>query len=351
MSNNKVILLADIHFGENKNSEQTNQDLIAFCRFVTEEGLQRGINQLVILGDYFHQRDKLDIRTIDFGCQGAGILSNVFKGLFNTRPELLLGNHDLYYKNSRQVTSAEILDSYFQIIDEPVIYDNVLFSPWVTDEQDWDQLVNYYNDNEDTINYVLGHFEFSRFKMNANYIMEHGYSHKVFKNANHVFTGHYHTRQEMDNVTYIGSPIPFSFNDANDDQRGFCILDVETGEYEFVNFNKTKFLTVDYKDFLSSDYETPNDVSVRVEIEEDIDQKTMDEIKEKLESNDFRASKIQYTPNKYNEIVESVSEEDITDIDNVDASVIKYLQDSSEVGNVDNDLLVQLYQQAIEEEQ
>ena len=342
----KAILIGDTHHGENNNSDKTNEDLLEFYRFVVKESKKRKIKKLCHLGDFFHQRDKLDIKTIKYGIQGAEILNERFSGIYHDRPELILGNHDLYYKNSREIHSSEILNDHFDVIEHPFIEENVMFSPWVTDEQDWDDLIDLYNDHNP--DFVLGHFEFSRFRLNQNYVMEHGYSHKKFKRAKKVFTGHYHTRQEMDNVVYIGSPIPFNFNDANDPERGFCILDLETGEHEFVNFKKSQFLSIDHESFLNEDFDVPEDVSVRVEIAGDCDDKTMDAIKEKLESTSFRNSKIQYTPSRYKEIVESVNDGEVSDIENIDGSVIKYLQESSETEGIDNELLVELYNKAIE---
>lgn len=346
---NKIILIADTHFGENNNSEKTNNALLEFFEFVCEEGKKRGIDRLIILGDFFHQRDKLDVSTINYGLFGAEILAEHFEGLNSDRPDLIIGNHDIYYKYSKDINSANMLDAYLCVHEEPVVpmlNDECLFVPWVTDSSEWDRVIEMFKTQKPK--FVFGHFEFNSFKMNDHYIMEHGYSHRALKDAHKVFTGHYHLRQEMGNVVYVGSPIPFNFNDANDTERGFCILNLDTGEHEFVNFEKVQVKSLNHKEFLDQEFTHPDYMSIRVEIDEEIDEETMDKVKEKLENGGFRNSKIRYTPTKYKELVESIETDDIESVDNIDEAVINYIQSADTIEGIDPDLMIRLYRQVTE---
>ena len=75
--------------------------------------------------------------------------------------------------------------------------------------------------------YVFGHFELPYFKMNAMVEMpdvgtiqaEH------FAGCGKVFSGHFHKRQNMKNVTYMGNAFPHNYADAWDDDRGMMVLE------------------------------------------------------------------------------------------------------------------------------
>jgi len=348
--NNKVIIVADLHFGENNNSERTGDNLLAVLDRIDFVRKEEGIDRLVIAGDYFHHRDKIDVRTLETGVLGARKLVN-FRGLVGDQPDLIVGNHDLYYRHSRDCTSASVLDQYLTVHDQgPRIEGDLMLVPWVTGSEEWDQVVELFNRKKPR--FVFGHFEFNKFRMNDHYVMEHGRSHRVFKSAEHVLTGHYHMRQQKDNVTYVGSPIPFNFNDANDDQRGFAILDLDTGELEFRDLHIATVRSIGHEEFLKGDSlkGDPENTSVRVNIDEDIDDETMDKIKEKLENDGFRTTKINYTPSRYKELVESVNSEEIESVENIDEAVVKYLQASDEIEGIDRDLLIDLYREVAEEQ-
>jgi hypothetical protein len=75
--------------------------------------------------------------------------------------------------------------------------------------------------------YVFGHFELPHFYMNAMVQMpDHGeVKSDDFKNCGTVFSGHFHKRQEKDNVAYIGNAFGHNYSDAWDDERGIAILE------------------------------------------------------------------------------------------------------------------------------
>ena len=74
---------------------------------------------------------------------------------------------------------------------------------------------------------MLGHFELPNFYMNAMVQMpDHGeIKHSDFRGVERMFTGHFHKRQEVGNITYIGNAFPHNYSDAWDDDRGAMILE------------------------------------------------------------------------------------------------------------------------------
>jgi hypothetical protein len=46
-----------------------------------------------------------------------------------------------------------------------------------------------------------------------------------FVNQEYVFTGHFHKRQQSNNIVYIGNAFPHNYADAGDDDRGMMLLE------------------------------------------------------------------------------------------------------------------------------
>jgi DNA repair exonuclease SbcCD nuclease subunit len=60
----KVIIIGDTHFGELSNSKKYNQQLNEFFTWCTELAEERGIKQAIHLGDYYHNRNSINVETI-----------------------------------------------------------------------------------------------------------------------------------------------------------------------------------------------------------------------------------------------------------------------------------------------
>jgi DNA repair exonuclease SbcCD nuclease subunit len=86
--------------------------------------------------------------------------------------------------------------------------------------------------------YVFGHFEFRNFVVTgSDRKMEHGPDHTQFSSPKYIFSGHYHKRQALDNVIYIGNTFPTNYGDAWDDARGMALLDTDTDEVDFIDWD------------------------------------------------------------------------------------------------------------------
>ena len=75
---------------------------------------------------------------------------------------------------------------------------------------------------------MFGHFELPYFKMNAMVEMPDvgGIQTDHFAGCGQVFSGHFHKRQMMKNVTYMGNSFPHNYADAWDDDRGMMVLEM-----------------------------------------------------------------------------------------------------------------------------
>lgn len=334
----KIILSSDWHFGNAGNSPKHNLDLLNFIDWMINWSIENNVTHFANLGDLFHSRDKLDVQTIEYALEGVKRLNKRF-GKF----KLLKGNHDLYLRDSRDICSLHMFQDYADIVDKFSIEDNCLFTSWICNAEEYDELINV--TKEQNIDFVMGHFEFQSFAMNDHYIMEHGQSHKELSHVKNIFTGHYHGRQIRDNVVYIGNPFPFDFNDSNDMNKGFCVLDTETGEYEFINYEKIAVVDLTPEQLLEqdwSDFDQEN-ISVRVVADDDVSHETLDQVKELFEGSDFRNTKLVYSKKSQNEDDEP-EDIDVDEIMSVDQIVMHYIDSMDETEKVKPNLLREMYQ-------
>ena len=213
----KAIVFTDIHFGLKSNSLLHNQDCERFVDWVIETGREQGCETGMFLGDWHHHRASINLQTLNFSLQSLEKLSRSFSQFF-----FIPGNHDLYYRDKRDIHSAawarhipniHICNDWFQEGD-------VIIAPWLVG-----------NDHKKipklSSKYMFGHFELPHFKMNAMVEMpDHGeIAVEHFGHYDQVFSGHFHLRQNKRNINYIGNAFPHNFADAGDDRRGCMILE------------------------------------------------------------------------------------------------------------------------------
>jgi DNA repair exonuclease SbcCD nuclease subunit len=212
----KALLFTDIHFGLKSNSLVHNQDCEAFVDWAIQLGREQNCETGFFLGDWHHHRASLNLQTLNFSLRSLEKLSRAFDRFY-----FIPGNHDLYYRDRRDIHGAEwarhipniiVVNDWFQ--DEDVV-----IAPWlVGDDHKRIPKLN--------ARYVLGHFELPHFKMNAMVEMpDHGeLQAEHFDGVGEVFSGHFHLRQQRRNINYIGNAFPHNFADAGDDKRGCTVV-------------------------------------------------------------------------------------------------------------------------------
>ena len=143
----------------------------------------------------------------------------------------LIGNHDIYYKNTLRVNApTELLGEYENIIvyDEPttVVFDGlpILLLPWICDENYEESLRVVTQSSADV---CMGHLELNGFEAHPGHVMNNGMDVKHFSNFKKVFSGHYHMKSTKKNVTYLGNPYQLYWNDYGT-KRGFHVFNTES---------------------------------------------------------------------------------------------------------------------------
>lgn len=248
MSGNKICFITDTHHGIRSDSHVflNNQEKF-YKNIFFPELKKRGITEIIHLGDYFDRRKFINYHTLwksnKFFIEG--IEEN---GL---TMHLILGNHDVAYKNTNKINSPDLLLRGYKsvnIIDEPTVLEypgsKILNIPWInnSNHKEYLQAMKYSD-----ASILCGHFEIAGFEMNKGAINEHGMKMNVFNKFDHVFSGHFHHKSTKKNITYLGSCFEFTWSDYND-SRGFHIFDTETHELEYIENPYKMFFKLIYDD-------------------------------------------------------------------------------------------------------
>ena len=331
------ILINDIHFGKFNDSIDHNERILKFFDFVLQIAKNRSIDDIVIQGDYFENRHQYNGLTLDYALKGIHRLSK------NHKVTMIKGNHDLFYRDRRDISP---LNSYrdinnVRVVEYYDIQDDEMYVSWIVNPEEFDEVVEISKNR--CIRHIYGHFEFSSFKMNENYKMKHGYSHRSLSHIEKIFTGHYHKRQERDNIIYVGNPFAFDYSDANDNAKGLCIVNSD-GTHEFVDYNlDRKIYSMNYKDFLSVDT-IADPGSIRVVVDDVISNEMYEQIQAKLDLYNLDDKKIVVKNESIvNQEVDIVSDAAIKSIDEIVKESIFKMCDTMK-GDIDKHLLYAIYE-------
>ncbi len=213
----KAACFTDIHFGLKSNSGTHNQDCEDFVDWYIQKAKEEGCDTGIFLGDWHHNRNSLNITTMDYSLRALEKLGQAFDQFF-----FFPGNHDLYYKDKRDIHSVEF-GKYIPgitVVHHPITEGDVTLCPWLVNEE-WKSIAKRKG------KYIFGHFELPLFYMNAMVQMpDHGEIQlDHFQHFELGFSGHFHKRQRRGNMVYIGNAFPHNYADAWDDDRGMMILE------------------------------------------------------------------------------------------------------------------------------
>jgi DNA repair exonuclease SbcCD nuclease subunit len=226
----KYILITDTHLGRNNSNKHELDQTLTLFNHIIQIANDNNITNLIHLGDFFDNRKYLTLNTIHY----AKLISETLKDL---TCYFILGNHDILNKNQLEPYSSVIFDNYFNInvITKTTQLDNILLTPWFFSKSDL---------NSDC-DYCMGHFDMNGPIINKSGTISEGHSLNIsdFSDFKQVFSGHYHTPGEYNNIKYLGSPYHQDFNDSGD--RGYYIFDSDNGELEFIKYQTNEYKIID----------------------------------------------------------------------------------------------------------
>jgi len=229
----RIALLADLHIGIKRGDAVFFESQYRFFKEQLVPELNRSwITDIWILGDVFDTRPTLSIETVN---RVIDLFKNVLKD-FNIR--IIVGNHDMYYNTDLGVNSLKILSLlpnvkvYEKPETEVIEGRTILFQPWITDyaadnilDGSWD----YAFMHADIIGFDVGGGRPSEAGLQASYVLDH---------VRTTYTGHYHTKVTRKyeggrTISYLGAPYQLTRIDR-DGERGYHVLDIGTGEIDFI---------------------------------------------------------------------------------------------------------------------
>lgn len=229
---NKILITADIHFG----LEQKLNDILWAVRTMREYAAQNGINEVYVLGDLFHDREKLNIE----------VLSSVYRFLDEAKEKyaqkwtIFPGNHDMYLRHSWDISALNALNKVSVIIDNIKLLNisnrRFWIVPFIQHEQSYMKIINSLESKYKDGDILLTHIGVNSASLNVCYLLKNwnivDFSKSKF---NTVISGHFHCHQNAGrgNVWYPGSPIPFRFDEGMV-PHGFIEFNIDDNDIKFI---------------------------------------------------------------------------------------------------------------------
>lgn len=221
----KVAILTDTHFGARSDSLQFQYWQGKFYDWFFDS-IEGKVDQIWHLGDCFDHRKYVNFQVLDFAQRS--FFSRVSVPLV-----MLVGNHDAFYRSENNIHSLkhiQLPEKTTVISQDPVVTknDEILFLPWIN-KANYGQVEKLLKQKR---RIVLGHLDIAGFEMQKGFVSDHdSVQRPLLQDHGMVLSGHYHRRSTQGNVTYIGNPYQMFTSDWSD-ERGFVILDTETGDIE-----------------------------------------------------------------------------------------------------------------------
>ena len=224
----KILLITDQHFGVRNDNQHFIQHYRKFYGEIVLPFIKAsGIKEIINLGDTFDKRRSINFMSLD---EAKDMWFDPLQEL-GCNMTCLIGNHDIYYKNTLRVNApTELLGEYdyINVIDTPTTrtYDgtDILMLPWICDNN-YDRTLR--SITESTAPVCMGHLELNGFEAHPGHVMDKGIDMNIFKKFTKVFSGHYHTKSNKNNCYYLGNPYQLYWNDYGQ-KRGFHVFDTET---------------------------------------------------------------------------------------------------------------------------
>ena len=330
----KAVAFTDIHFGLKSNSQTHNDDCLAFVKWATAKAKEEGCDTCFFLGDWHNHRASINIITLTYSLRALEHLNDNFDAVY-----FIPGNHDLYYRDRRDIQSVEWARHLpnIHICNDWFNSGNVVIAPWLVGD-------DYKRVPKLSGTYCFGHFELPGYLMNAMIAMpDHGdIKREDFHGFQHVFTGHFHKRQTQRNITYIGNCFPHNYADAGDDERGIMILEWGQEPVYHAWPNQPTYRVLNLSDVIdhAATILQPK-MHVRVGLDIEISYEEANFIKETF-IKDYNLAEMALIPNKNSEVDTDLAPGEIK-FESVDQIVTDQLT-NIESEFYDSKLLLQIYQ-------
>ncbi len=231
----KIAIITDMHLGVRGDSKvfldhQEKFFSEIFFPYIDEHNIKTVLD----LGDTFDRRKYINYVT----------LTRAKKFFFdqlqsrNIEYHAIVGNHSVYYSNTNEVNSMDLLLNEYTNFN---LYGNhpkeltfgstnVIMVPWLTKANSQNSLDAV---KASKAHICMGHFDIVGFEMLKGTVCSHGLDKDTFSHFESVYSGHFHHPSEYGNINYLGAPYEMTWSDYGG-KRGFRVLDTETRDLAWV---------------------------------------------------------------------------------------------------------------------
>tara|TARA_R100000458_G_scaffold55421_1_gene59350 strand:+ start:342 stop:1388 length:1047 start_codon:yes stop_codon:yes gene_type:complete len=242
----KIALINDTHFGARGDSQLFLDYFMEFFDDVFFPHIKKNnIKTIIHAGDLMDRRKFVNFNILN------QVRTRFMDRLRDMDVELhcILGNHDVYYRNTNVINSIrELFGNDLILYEEPDVVNfdglDIALLPWVNKEN-YDKSVEFIKTAAAPI--LIGHLELQGYDVMRGVKYDGGMDAKLFGRYEKVYTGHFHCRQEHGNIHYLGTQYQITFADLKE-QKGFHVLDTETRDIEFIQNPHKMFHSVTYND-------------------------------------------------------------------------------------------------------
>lgn len=255
-----IYLLGDLHLGIKNNSIEwfnTQRKFLIewFIETIKKGGFNPDTDILIQLGDWHHIRESINIRIDNESEEIFETLSDMFKrGIY-----IVLGNHDVYYKDRTDINSLKKIPKLYpniHIFEKPNILNinenshKFLLAPWEHNVSKLSESIKKYKKGCD---YLLCHADINEFSLNKWTKINGGLDREDLKYFKRIYSGHIHIRQSNGNMTYVGTPYQLDRGDFGN-IKGFYKLNVKNDKLieSFIeNTISPRFIKIEAKKMLN----------------------------------------------------------------------------------------------------
>jgi DNA repair exonuclease SbcCD nuclease subunit len=242
----KIALLSDTHWGARGDSQLFLDYFTEFFQDTFFPYLdENNIKTVLHAGDLMDRRKFVNFNVLNH------VREHFIQPLKDRDVELhcILGNHDVYYRNTNKINSMrELFYSDFHIYENPTTLEfdglRIAMLPWVNKENT-EEFMKYIQNVNAPI--LMGHLELDGYEVLRGVKHRGGMSPDMFKRFEKVLSGHFHCKQSQGNIHYLGTQYEITFSDHGE-PKGFHVLDTETREIEYVENPNRMFHKLKYSD-------------------------------------------------------------------------------------------------------
>jgi len=204
------------------------RDFIACLDWIAGSAVKARCEGLILIGDIFDSRTKLDISVIDQTCRALHRWSDKLELV------IVVGNHDSMLRTP-QYNSLQVFNGYATVVEEPWLCTRggkkFLFVPWYDDPAELAKQIKE-QQKKHTPHYLFTHILCE----GAVPVKGKGFPVKDLlpKKFTRIFLGDVHDPMQLaPNVQYVGAPLQIDYRDAGG-TRGVWMLDTASDQLQFI---------------------------------------------------------------------------------------------------------------------